>query len=146
MNKRVKLAIINMIIAMISFVIAFFMSLPAHAAPQNTISKCVSDVHINAYKNSALYGGAILGVGSALGLAISPAAIPIGTAVAVVGLNTLTGALVGAGSSAVTRISDRNFLELNPVTAGCVVKVGKDAAADLEATVNKAWDSVKGRF
>ena len=99
--------------------------------------KCVAEAYLKGYGWSGTYGGAIMGVGTAVGLALSPTPVGWGVGIAVVGLNTLTGGALGVGSSAVTRLSDEKFFGFNPTTLACVEKTAAGVGGKIKEFFTK---------
>lgn len=119
----------------------FMLMTDAKAEEPNKIKNCTSSAIFKGAKWSAVYGGTALGLGAAVAVATAPASIPLATAAAVIGANTVTGGLLGAGSSFVTRISDDKYFKGNPVTLACVKKITEEQTKN---TLKNIEENAKG--
>lgn len=105
--------------------------LPIH----ERVHKCTTTTVFKGYGWSALYGGLLLGGTAALGVAIAPVSVPTSVATGVIVGDTIIGALLGVGSSAVTRISDSNEIGSENLAQGCMKKIAKEKASEVKAAV-----------
>lgn len=130
--------VINFVVAVIGL-IAVLMLLPeakASARLDASVEKCANTALLKGAGWSAAYGGGLLGVGAAISIATAPVSVPVAAATAIVAANVITGGLVGAGSSMVTRISDMEFFKRDPLVVSC-------AAQKVTNTANETLDAFK---
>jgi hypothetical protein len=107
--------------------------LSCNNAKAGSISDCVQDATLKSMLHSGIYGGAILGGGTLLGIAVAPAGtFTVAAGTAVVATNAVLGGLIGVGSSAVTHISLDSYFKGSAIAPACLIKVGEDSYNQLK--------------
>ena len=120
----VRKLIINLVVS-IAALAALLILMPdakASARLDAAIDKCASNAVWKGAGWSAIYGGGVLGIGAAISVATAPVSIPVGIATGIVAANAVTGGLIGFGSSMVTRLSDINTFDRDPLVISCVAQ------------------------
>ena len=144
----------NIVIAVIVAFTVFFATKSQANPVEMTITDreiqlCTGEAVWKTIGTGAAYGGAIMLVGTGLGVAFAPAGTIVAPA-ALIASNTVTGTLVGAGSAAAGLIYLEHKFGMSPLQTACVKKAASDKVANAKAEAarigNSAINKLKSLF